>query len=463
MEEALKFIDSNVGDAVEELQQFVRIPSISAGGSTDSSVYIDQAVDFLIDKFVSIEFTAEKIRLGPAENPLVIARSPDFSTEKETVLFYGHYDVQGVDNPREAWTVDPFIGLKREGYLIARGASDNKGPTFAHIKGIEAVLKSIDSLPYNIVFIIEGEEECGSGALESFIDNGGLNEFAPFLCTVISDTSMYGPERPSLTVGLRGISYLEVTIQGPTQDVHSGLFGGIIHNPNTVMIQALNSLFDKSGNVSIPGFFENIVTISGEEKALYQSLKAEKNQYCRELGVSSLKSSPDFNILEQRWTQPTLDVNYLNGGSPRTVIPAEAKSALSARLVPGQDPLRIENLIKSQIRSRIPKGASVTFSNEHKAPAYLLDREHSLVQPALNAIREGFKIEPLITREGGSIPIVTNIAARTKSPVLLIGFGQITDNWHGPNEKFALCDFHRGMRTSAALIYELMNHSNHSF
>jgi succinyl-diaminopimelate desuccinylase len=131
--------------------------------------------------------------------------------------------------------------------------------------------------------------------------------------------------------------------------------------------------------------------------------------------------------------------------------------------VPGQDPLRIENLIKSQIRSRIPKGASVTFSNEHKAPAYLLDREHPLVQPALNAIREGFKIEPLITKEGGSIPIVTNIAARTRSPVLLIGFGQITDNWHGPNEKFALCDFHRGMRTSAALIYELMNHSNYSF
>ena len=458
MQEALKFIDKNLEQAIDELVGFVRIPSISAGADTDSSAEIERAADYLINKFTSLQFSTEKLFVVPSKNPLVIARDPHFSPDKKTILFYGHYDVQGVDNPRQAWTVDPFAGEKRDGYLIARGASDNKGPTFAHIKGAESVLNSNTDLPFNILFVIEGEEECGSGALEAYINEGGLNKFGPFLCTVISDTSMYGPEQPSLTLGLRGISYLEVTVSGPSRDVHSGVFGGIIHNPNTILIQALGSLFDQLGNISIPGFYDDIVAISEHEKELYSKLKVDENGYCKELGVDSLKKSPEYSLLEQRWTRPTLDVNYLSGGSPRTVIPSEAKGALSARLVPHQNPVRIENLIKKHIRNTIPNGAAVSFSNEHKSPAYLLDEKHPLVPHTLKAIREGFNTEALLTKEGGSIPIVTNIAACTGSPVLLIGFGQITDNWHGPNEKFALADFHRGMRTSAALLHQLKDY-----
>ena len=455
MDQALEFIDANLEHAIEELIEFVRIPSISAGANTDGSAEIERAADYLVNKFTKLEFTAEKIFVGASENPLVVARDPHFSAHKKTILFYGHYDVQGVDNPRHAWTVDPFEGEKRDGYLIARGASDNKGPTFAHIKGAESVLRSNTDLPFNILFVVEGEEECGSGALDAFINRGGLTEYEPFLCTVISDTSMYGPEQPSLTLGLRGISYLEVTVNGPIQDVHSGLFGGTIHNPNTVLIQSLGNLFDESGNISIPGFYDDVIAISEEEKERYVTLNANEDQYRQKLGVTSLKKAPGFNLLEQRWTRPTLDINYLSGGSPRTVIPAEARGALSARLVPGQDPARIEKLIKENIRRSIPSGANVTFSREHKSPAYLLDENNPLVQPTLDAIREGFKTEPVLTREGGSIPIVTSIAACTGVPVLLIGFGQITDNWHGPNEKFALADFHRGIRTSIAFLHQV--------
>ena len=462
MIKTLQLIEKSLERSIEELIEFVRIPSISAGANRDEPVEIEKAADFLVNQFTRSNFTADKIGMGASTNPIVIARGPQFSSNKPTVLFYGHYDVQGVDNPREAWLNDPFEGHMLDGQLIARGASDNKGPTFANVKAAELTLKSTNELPYNIVFVIEGEEECGSGALEAFIKGGGLNEYGPFICTVISDTSMYGPNQPSLTIGLRGISYMELSITGPSQDVHSGLFGGIIHNPNTVLIHALANLIDESGRITVPGFYDGIIDISDREKELYVSLSPDEDAYCRELGVSALRRSPDFTLLEQRWTRPTLDINYISGGSPRTVIPADAKGAISARLVPGQDPLRIENLLKDQIRKAIPAGTTLAFSKEHKSPAYFLTESHPLVQPALEAIRKGFNTEPILTREGGSIPIVTDIATYTQAPVLLVGFGQITDNWHGPNEKFSLEDFHRGMRTSAALLHELKQYTTSS-
>ena len=367
-------------------------------------------------------------------------------------MVYGHYDVQGVDNPRSAWDVDPFAAVTRDGYLIARGASDNKGPTFAHIKAVETIMQSGADLPVDLLFVIEGEEECGSRALGTFIEQGGLDEYAPFLCT---DTSMYGPDRPSLTLGLRGIVYFEVAVHGPKQDVHSGLFGGIVHNPNQVLLQALAGLFDAEGHIAVPGFYDGMTPLSAREKSLYAALGAKEEDYCRELGVEALKSEGDHSLLERRWTRPTLEINYLSGGSPRTVIPAIARAAVSARLVPGQDPDKVQALLEEHIGALVPKGARVEFSHAHTSPAYYVDIDHPLVEPTLSAMRQGFGTEALLTREGGSIPIVVDIAARTEAPVLLVGLGQITDNWHGPNERFSLRDFHRGMRTSAALLHEL--------
>ncbi|MFT5088073.1 MAG: acetylornithine deacetylase/succinyl-diaminopimelate desuccinylase-like protein [Candidatus Latescibacterota bacterium] len=455
MQKIFEHIDARLDESIAQLTDFVRIPSISAGAEGDTAASIGQAADFLLAQFEGMGFSAQKVQVSADTNPLVLAQSPGFSNDRPTVMVYGHYDVQGVDNPRAAWDVDPFAAVVRDDYLIARGASDNKGPTFAHIKAVEAILQSGAELPVDLLFVIEGEEECGSRALGAFIEQGGLDEYGPFLCTVISDTSMYGPDRPSLTLGLRGIVYFEVAVHGPKQDVHSGLFGGIVHNPNQVLLQALAGLFDAEGHIAVPGFYDGITPLSAREKDLYAALEAKEEDYCRELGVEALKSENGYSLLEQRWTRPTLEINHLSGGSPRTVIPAVAHAAISARLVPGQGPEKVQAILEEHIRAQMPAGTRVEFDHAHISPAYYLDPDHPLVEKTLSAIRQGFDTKALLTREGGSIPIVVDIAARTGSPVLLVGLGQITDNWHGPNERFSLRDFHRGMRTSAALLHEL--------
>ena len=455
MENALLCIDEQQRAYIEQLKAFVRIPSVSAGADGDTGDGLAQAADFLVGQFKQMGFGVEKIQVKAATNPLVLARSPAFSPDRSTVLIYGHYDVQGVDNPRSAWEVDPFAGEERGGFLIARGASDNKGPCFAHLKAAEAILANGNQLPFDLVFLIEGEEECGSTALSQFVAEGGLGGFAPVLCTVISDTSMYGPDQPSLTLGLRGIVYTEVEVFGPVQDVHSGLFGGIVHNPNQLLVNALAGLINAEGHIAVPGFYEGVQPLSAREKSLYAALAVDEDAYCRTLGVTSLAGEQEYSVLERRWTRPTLDINLLSGGSPRTVVPAVARAAVSCRLVPDQNPAHIQAALEGHIRARLPASTRVEFKNQHCSPAYCLDLDHPLVKPALEAMRKGFGVEPVFTREGGSIPIVVDIAAATEAPVLLIGLGQITDNWHGPNERFSTRDFHCGIRTSAALLCEL--------
>jgi succinyl-diaminopimelate desuccinylase len=455
LENALQRIDDQLEKHIAQLKDFVRIPSISVGTDEDADAALARAADFLVDQFAAMGFRADKVQVSADTNPLVLAHSPDPSPERPTVLVYGHYDVQGVDNPRSAWEVDPFAAEERDGYLIARGASDNKGPSFAHIKAVEAILAAGDPLPVDLVFLIEGEEECGSHALGKFVTGGGLDEFGPLLCTVISDTSMYGPDRPSLTLGLRGLVYLEIEVHSPRQDLHSGLFGGIVPNPNHLLVNALAGLVNSAGHIAVPGFYDQVQPLSAREKSLYAALEVDEEAYCHELGVASLMGEPEYSLLERRWTRPTLDINFLGGGSRRTIIPAMASAALSCRLVPDQDPERVQAALKAHIRARLPEGTRVEFKNQHISPAYYLDLDHPLVEPALAAMRTGFGIEPVLTREGGSIPIVINIAAQTGAPVLLVGLGQITDNWHGPNERFCLRDFHRGIRTSAALLHQL--------
>ena len=455
LEKALLYIDEQQRAYVEQLKAFVRIPSISAGTDAATGDGLARAADFLVGQFNQMGFGVEKIQVRADTNPLVLARSPAFSPDRPTVLVYGHYDVQGVDNPRSAWEVDPFAAEERDGFLIARGASDNKGPCFAHLKASEAILASGNQLPFDLVFLIEGEEECGSYALSQFVAEGRLDEFAPVLCTVISDTSMYGPGRPSLTLGLRGIVYTEVEVFGPAQDVHSGLFGGIVRNPNQLLVNALAGLIDAEGHIAVPGFYEGVQPLAAREKSLYAALAVDEAAYCRTLGVPSLAGEQEYSILERRWTRPTLDINLLSGGSPRTVIPASARAVVSCRLVPDQNPEHILAALEGHIRARLPAGTRVEFKNQHCSPAYYLDLDHPLVGPALEAMRQGFEVEPVFTREGGSIPIVVDMAAATRAPILLIGLGQITDNWHGPNERFSLRDFHCGIRTAAALLCEL--------
>jgi len=454
LEEALQGLDARQRVCIDELREWVRIPSISAGAQEDSAAALGRAADFALAQCEGLGLSAQKVQVSPDTNPLVVARPASFSPQKPTVLIYGHYDVQGVDNPRSAWTCDPFGAEEKEGYLLGRGASDNKGPCFAHLKAAQA-LRQAGELPVNLVFLIEGEEECGSRALSQYIAGGGLEGFGPVRAVVISDTSMYGPDRPSLTLGLRGILFFQVTVRGPRQDVHSGLFGGIIHNPNQLLVRALATLHDGEGRVRVPGFYDQVRPLSRREKVIYDALEVDEAAYCRNLGVQGLTGEPGYSVLERRWTRPTLEINHLSGGSPRTVIPARASAVISCRLVPDQDPGPIEAALQEYLRAQLPSGTEVEFGNRHSSPAYHLDPDHPLVPRALQAIRTGFGLEPLLTREGGSIPIVTQIHQRTGAPVLLVGLGQITDNWHGPDERFSLRDFHRGMRSSAALLCAL--------
>ncbi len=264
MQTILNRVDAEVDTYIEQLAAPVRIPSISAGATRDAAPDVARAVDLLVEEFTRLGLRTEKIRPSPAANPLVVAHSAPFAQERATVLIYGHYDVQGVDNPRSAWDEDPFAAVQRDGHLIGRGASDNKGPTFAHIKALDAILGAGFDLPVNVVFLIEGEEECGSKAIGHYIASGGLDAFKPITCTIISDTSMYGPNQPSLTLGLRGIVFTEVTLRGPRQDVHSGLFGGVIHNPNHLLVRALSALFDEQGGIAIPGFYDDVLALLHE-------------------------------------------------------------------------------------------------------------------------------------------------------------------------------------------------------
>jgi acetylornithine deacetylase/succinyl-diaminopimelate desuccinylase-like protein len=455
LEQVLSHVDSCCDTYVAQLREFVRIPSISAGADGDAAAAIGRAADFLVADFQRLELQAEKIQVTPDTNPLVLARPSTLSPQRPTVLIYGHYDVQGVDNPRSAWSYDPFAADLEDDFLLGRGASDDKGQLMTHLKALDAFRALGEPLPIDPIFLIEGEEECGSRALGRFLATGGLDPFAPLACAVVSDSSMYGPDRPSLTLGLRGIVYTEVAVRTLRQDVHSGLFGGIVHNPNHLLVRALASLFSAEGGIAVPGFYDDVREPSARERESYASLPVDADEYRRTLGVETLIGEPGYSLLEQRWIRPTLEINHLNGGSPRTVIPATAAAAISCRLVPDQDPARIEAALQECIRARLPADIEAEFGKAHASPPYYLDIDHPLVTPTLRAIRTGFDIDPVLTREGGSIPIVTDIVDRTGAPVLLVGFGQVTDNWHGPNERFSLRDYHRGIRTSAALFHEL--------
>ncbi len=453
LSEALQYIDTHFQRSVAGLQELVRIPSISTGADAGADGQVARAAQFLADQLAAAGLAARLVTAPGGGNPLVLAHPAAPRAAVPTVVVYGHYDVQGVE--AVGWRCDPFAGLELEGCLWARGASDDKGQLWAHVKAAEALLAVDGVLPVNLVFLLEGEEECGSGALSRFLQAGGLADLAPVACTVVSDTGMYAPGRPSLTLGLRGIVFTTVTVQGPPQDLHSGLYGGLVANPNHLLVRALASLFDDSGRIQIPGFYDDVRLPSPRERAGYQALEQEAPDLLAGLGLTPTPGEPEFSLLERRWLRPSLDIHALRGGSARTVVPAQAAATLSCRLVPDQQPARVQAQLESFLRAQFPATTRVEFGPAHAAAPYTLDLDDPVVAPALRALQLGFGREPVLVREGGSIPISGTLAANTGAPVLFVGFGQLTDNWHGPNEHFSLADLRGGMRTAAALYYEL--------
>jgi succinyl-diaminopimelate desuccinylase len=372
------------------------------------------------------------------------------------VLVYGHYDVQPPD-PLSEWITPPFEPTQREGNLYARGATDDKGQMFTHVKSAEAWLKTEGKLPVNLKYLIEGEEEIGSEHLAPFIQEH-KDELACD-CVVVSDTSQFAPGQPAITYGLKGIAYFELRLQGPKQDLHSGTFGGAVTNPANTLAKMLASLSDAHGRVTIPGFYDDVVPLAAREREQFADLDFSDERFMRQIGVTGVSGENGYTTLERRWARPTYDINGLTSGyqgeGAKTVLPARASAKFSFRLVPNQDPRKIAAALRTKLEGLCPPGIRLELTEFHSAPGVVMSLDSPYMQAAARAIEKGFGRAPVFIREGGSIPVVTTFAQVLDVDTLLLGWGQDDDNTHSPNEKFSLADFHKGIKASAHLWGEL--------
>jgi acetylornithine deacetylase/succinyl-diaminopimelate desuccinylase-like protein len=435
----------------DDLAELLRIPSVSADSRRSGDVA--RAADWIVKTLGQLGLTVERIET--AGHPLVYAESAPVAGAP-VALVYGHYDVQPPE-PLDQWISPPFEPTVRDGNLYARGATDDKGQMLTHVKSVEAWLKAVGRLPLQVKFLIEGEEEVGSEHVEPFV--AANHERLACDCVVISDTCQFGRDMPAITYGLRGIAYYELRLRGPRQDLHSGTFGGAVTNPAGALVEMLAALKDENGRVLLPGFYDDVLPISDTERQQFAALPFSDAEFMKQLGVSGMCGEAGYTTLERRWARPTCDINGLTSGyqgeGAKTVLPAGASAKVSFRLVPNQDPKKISAALQKFFESRLPPGIEMELVDYHGAPGVVVPLDSPYMRAAAAAIEAGFGRPPVLIREGGSIPIVTTFARELGADVLLLGWGQVDDNTHSPNEKFSLADFHRGIRSSACLWEEL--------
>jgi acetylornithine deacetylase/succinyl-diaminopimelate desuccinylase-like protein len=435
----------------DQLKTFIRIPSISAQPDRNSDTR--RAAEFVRDDLGAIGLEAQLI---PTKgHPLVYAECLK-APGSPTVLIYGHYDVQPPE-PLEPWLSPPFEPTVRDGNLYARGATDDKGQMFTHLKATEAWLKTTGGLPVNVKFLIEGEEEVGGANLELYVAENREKLRCDY--AVISDTSQFAPGMPAITYGLKGLAYFEVILQGAKADLHSGTFGGAVANPCNALATILASLKGPDGRILIPGFYDPVRPLEDWERSEFAKLPFSEAEFQASLGVPSLEGEVGYTTLERKWARPTCDINGLCGGyqgpGPKTVLPCKAGAKLSFRLVPDQNPKTVAEQFRAHVKAVCPPGVTYEVIVHHGAPAVLVGVDSPGVHAAVRAIEAGFGKAPVFIREGGSIPVVGLFKTQLGVDTLLLGWGQNDDNLHGPNEKFSLADFHRGIKTSAHLLAEL--------
>ena len=451
MQNVINYINSNKENYVDELKDFLKIPSISTLAENEK------------DMSTAAEFVSKKMKSAGLENvniiqtkghPLVYAdwlHAPG----KPTVLVYGHYDVQPVD-PIDLWDSPPFEPTIKDGKIFARGATDDKGQMFMHIKSVEAFFKTTGALPLNIKFIIEGEEEIGSDNLEEFVSKN--RDLLKCDAVLISDTSLYGPGIPTLTYGLRGLCYMEITLTGPNRDLHSGTFGGAVDNPINVLAEMISKLKDSSGKIKIPGFYNDVVKLTKEERDNFKALPFSEKQYAKTLGVKELMGEKGYSTLERAWARPTLDCNGIYGGftgeGAKTVLPSKATAKISMRLVPNQNPQKIAKQFSAYIKKLAPKTVKVDIKDLHGAFPIATSLDDKATRAAADALAKVFGKKTVFMREGGSIPIVVTFAKKLKAAPVLMGMGLNTENLHSPNEHFNLNHFHLGILSSAYFFDE---------
>ena len=373
-----------------------------------------------------------------------------------TILFYGHYDVQPVD-PIDLWQSPPFEATIRDGEIYARGSADDKGQVFMHFKAVEAHLKQNGKLPVNMKIILEGEEEVGSVNLDNFIRDHKSDLGADVV--VISDSPMFARGVPSICYGLRGLVYTQIDLRGSSTDLHSGSFGGAVANPAFVLSQMLSQMKDRGGRIKIPGFYDDVVPLSEEERKAWASLPFNEKKFKKDFGIPKVTGETGYTTLERTWARPTFEINGLlsgfTGEGAKTVLPAVAMAKVSMRLVPNQHPDKIAELFETHVKDVAPGTVQLKITRMHGGKPWMTSYDNPFVQAAGRAIEKGFGRAPVFTREGGSIPVVSTFQEELGLPSVLFGVGLPDENAHAPNEKLDVANFHGGIISSAILYDEI--------
>lgn len=443
MTKTQQYIDAHRDRFLAELLDFLRIPSVSADPAFAGSVR--QAAEWVATNLR--QAGADSVRLEETAGFPIIYGEKMVDPTAPTVLVYGHYDVQPAD-PLDLWDNPPFEPIIKDGLIFARGACDDKGQVFMHIKAFEAMLAS-DELACNVKFMIEGEEEVGSDNLALFVSSN-TNLLAADVI-LISDTAIIANDIPSIDVGLRGLSYLEVSVQGPNRDLHSGVYGGAVANPINILCQMISSLHDEFNHITIPGFYDGVQDLSASDRAAMAQTPFDLDAYQKDLGIQSVHGEKGYSTIERASIRPTLDVNGIWGGytgeGAKTVLPSMAYAKISMRLVPNQRSAEITRLFTAHFVSIAPKGVKVQVKAHHGGEAYLMPTDSIAYQAASNAMATTFGTEPVPTRGGGSIPIVALFEKELGVKSILMGFGLDTDAIHSPNEHYGLFNFYKGIET----------------
>jgi acetylornithine deacetylase/succinyl-diaminopimelate desuccinylase-like protein len=438
---------------LEDYYQFLRFPSVST--DADYADNVAECAHWLVEKLASIGLEA---KLMPTPGHPVVWAKNKHQPGRKTVMIYGHYDVQPPD-PLELWDSPPFDPVLKNGYVYARGATDNKGQILAHILGIQESIEKDGDLPVNLHLIIEGEEEIGSGNLGAFLSEN-LDALRSDV-VVVSDTGMVAKGVPTLSYGLRGVTALEVKLTSAKMDLHSGMFGGAVANPITALARLLSTLHDENGHVAIAGFYDKVKPLEDWEREMWRKLPLDGDkEVMDETGVPALFGEEGYSTLERLWARPTAEINGIGGGyqgpGTKTVIASHAMAKITFRLVPNQDGAEILKLAHAHLEMHLPPGVTMEITDGHSGPWYLTDPHSAVGQAAQRALREAFNgAEPALIREGGSIPITSQFRSIMGVETLLLGLALSDCRAHSPNENFPLENFDAGIRLNKAILQEL--------
>lgn len=438
-----EYLSQNKQRFLDELLDLLRIPSVSADSKYKNDVA--RCADAVKENL--LKAGCDKVEICPTDGHPIVYGEKMIDASAPTVLVYGHYDVQPAD-PLELWHSGPFEPVIKDGKIYARGACDDKGQMFMHVKALE-VMNATGTLACNVKFMIEGEEEVGSSNLGKFLE--GNKEKLKADIVLVSDTSMISMEHPSIETGLRGLAYMEVEVTGPNRDLHSGVYGGAVHNPINALCQMIASCHDENNHITIPGFYDKVQNLSDAERQALNAAPFDLNEYKQELAVQDVWGEKGYTTLERTGTRPTLDVNGIWGGyigeGAKTVLPSKAFAKISMRLVPDQNSEEIAAMFQEYFERIAPKSVKVKVTPHHGGEPVVTPTDSIAYKAASAAIKTAFGKDPIPTRGGGSIPIIALFERVLGLKTVLMGFGLDNDNIHSPNEKYDVANFYKGIET----------------